>query len=393
MTACAFTEHFAHLPDPRIPRTRLYALCDLLFAALCACLAGADDYLAMANWAATHHAWLRELGGFPNATPSHDTFRYLFLRLDPDHFAAVFRDWTALLPASPPANPAAEEAAPAAPAHFAVDGKVLCGSRDRTRHPQPLRTVTAWSSEQQLVLAQVAVAPGESELDALPQVLGLFDCRGGVVTVDAGGCYTPVLEAIVAAGADYVVTVKHNQPHLRTAVEEFLDAVVTGEVAAAGVEQQTTVDWDHGRREERRVWWTADVEWLADQVPLSRWPQLRSLGVVESRRRAQGPDGPETVERRYFISSLPGTPGQGKTFARAVRQHWGIENKLHWVLDLAFREDEARVWAGHGALNLATLRRLAVNLLRQDRSCRLGLKNRRLRAAWDVDYLAQILSI
>jgi predicted transposase YbfD/YdcC len=376
-------EAFADLPDPCVARTRRHELLDLLFIALCAVVSGADSFTEMEEWGQAQEAWLRRRLALPHGIPSHDTFNRLFARLDPAAFSACFLRWVAALRLPP--HRLSPDGKPR-PEVIALDGKTLRHSFDRAAEQGPLHLVSAWATEQQLVLGQIPVAEKGNEITALPALLELLDLQDCLVTIDAMGCQREIARRIVAQGGDYVLALKANQPTLFEDVRVFLEEQVG---SAGDGEALRTFDAEHGRQETRYYWVTGQVAWLKERHGPEAWANLQSIGVVESRRRAGGPGTPVSVERRYYISSLP---ADARLFARAVRAHWGIENRVHWVLDLAFREDESRVRRDHAPANLATLRHLALNLLRRDHTVKRGIKTRRLRAGWDPLYLERLLT-
>ena len=377
-------EHFASLPDPRVERTRAHPLPELLYIALCAMVAGADSFVEIEEWGVARLYWLQQRLELPGGIPSHDTFSRVFAKMDPEAFGKSFLAWVAALrPAA-----AAGESRPL----IATDGKTVRRSFDRVNGQSAIHMVSAWAVEERLVLGQVKVAEKSNEITALPELLELLDLEGAIVTADALNCQKATAAKIVAGGGDYVLALKGNQGTLHADVQLYLDDVAAGKLPDKGCQEWKTFDAEHGRREHRRYWYTSTVDWLKERHGAEAWAGLRGIGMVESRRRAT-PDAPETIERRYYVSSLPtGETEHTQEFARAVRGHWGIENTLHWTLDLAFREDECRVRKDHAPQNLATLRHLALNLLRQERKAKVGVKARRMKAAWDLAYLETVLS-
>ena len=385
----ALEEAFASLPDPRVARTRLHPLPELLVIALCAVLCGADSFVEMEAWGHAKEAWLRERLDLPHGIPSHDTFARVFARLDPEAFTTCFQRWVEALREGLPGEREGQV--------IALDGKTLRRSLDRASGRGALHVVSAWATQSQLVLAQVPVDAKSNEITALPQLLELLDVRGCIVTIDAMGCQTDIARQIVEQAGDYVLAVKANQPSLYEDVQLFLDDA--RERDFAGVEHQTqrTFDAEHGRQETRRYWVTGEVAWLTErhlEGAEPRWRGLASIGMVESRRRNGGVGTPVTVECRYYISSLAADePGSAARFAAAVRGHWGIENQVHWLLDVGFREDECRIRTDHAPTNLATLRHLALNLLHRERTAKAGAKAKRLKAGWDERYLERLLTV
>ncbi len=268
----------------------------------------------------------------------------------------------------------------------ALDGKTVRRSHDRTNGKAAIHLVSAWATENRLVLGQRKVDDKSNEITALPALLDVLALRGCLVTIDAMGCQTAIAQTILNQGADYVLTLKGNQPALEQAVHEvFADAQAHGYRGLAH-DQHRTLEKGHGRIEERRCWTISEPESLAYVNAEGRWPGLRSIAMVEAARTIGDATSRET---RYYISSLVGTAQQ---VGEAVRGHWGIENSLHWVLDIAFREDDSRVRTGHAAENVAVLRHIALNLLRREASARCGVKAKRLKAGWDDAYLRRILT-
>jgi predicted transposase YbfD/YdcC len=383
----------AEVPDPRVERTKQHQLLDILAIAILAQLCGADSFTEMAQFGRAREAWLRTFLALPNGIPSHDTFNRVFLRLDPEAFAACLAEWAQAVAGLALQESGQAEDRPAGdrPAEIvAIDGKSARRSYDARSGQAALHTVSAWASEHQLVLGQVRTEAHSNEITAIPQLLALLDLQGTTVTIDAMGCQKSITAAIRARGAHYVLALKSNQPWLHQRVSAF-HAAVSAEPQRywRGVahQSQSTLEKDHGRIETRCVTVVDATAVLRDR---RGWEDLASIGWVESERRLlSGPrKGSTTREVRYFISSL--SP-EVEPIAQAVRSHWGIENRCHWTLDVVFQEDQSRVRKDHGPANLATLRRWVLSLLRQDTAHKHGLKARRLQAAWDPDYLLRLL--
>jgi len=367
---------FADLPDPRVERTKRHQLLDIITIAVCAVISGADSWIDVEQYGLARQDWLASFLDLPNGIPSHDTFGRVFARIDPLAFEACFLGWVqGLIPELVGQT-------------VAIDGKVARRSHDRAAGRPPIDLVSAWAADQHLVLGQLAVAPDSNEIPAVPALLALLDVGGAVVTLDALHCQTGTASAIRAANADYVLALKGNQPATHAVVETFFNEAVREEWRGIAHEHRTTEDAGHGRLETRGYWTTRDPELLAYLNPGGRlWPDLGCVGMVQrTRTTALG----TSQETSYYLSSLT---GEIEGFARAVREHWGIENRQHWVLDVAFREDESRVRAGHGAENLAVIRRIALNLIRQDTGTKGSVHTKRLKAAWDHAYLLHLLSL
>jgi predicted transposase YbfD/YdcC len=364
-------EHFSTLPDPRILLKTRHKLVDIVAMALCAVIAGADDWVEIATYAKTKKAWFKGFLELPGGIPSHDTFGRVFALLDPDAFGHCYIDWIRALVSMP------DEV-------VAVDGKTLRRSHDRSNGKSAIHMVNAWTVGQGLVLGQVKTDAKSNEITAIPELLRLLDLRGSVVTIDAMGCQKEIAKQIVKQEADYVFSLKGNQGNLHKEVELlFQDAKKNG-FKDLPYDSYTTVDGEHGRIETRRYTTVDDVDWFEDK---HKWAKLTSFGMVESEREV---DGHITMETRYFISSLP---GDAKRFAAAARGHWAVENSLHWSLDIAFREDDSRIRSGHAQENLAIIRRLALTLIKRDDQRKIGVKASRKRAGWDTEYIERLLRL
>ncbi len=366
-----FAPFFAGLPDPRIDRGKRHALLDILILALCATVGGADGWADVERFGKAKLGFFRRFLALPNGIPSHDTFGRLFARLDPAALLACIQSWLAAVRAA-----VGREL-------VAIDGKALRRSFDTAAGQGPLHLVSAWACEARLVLGQVAVDAKSNEITAIPLLLELLDLEGCVVTIDAMGCQKDIAAAIRGRGADYVLAVKGNQPTLHRAVHEAFLAHAEGGFTDPTLRQLRTVGRGHGRPETREYFIAAPPPALARG---GDWEDLRSIGLVVRTRGAGDAVSEEVV---YYISSLP---PKVRAFARAVRGHWGIENRLHWSLDVTFSEDRSRVRKDHGPANLGMLRRLALSILQQDTSCKDSLRGKRLSAGWDEERLLMFLT-
>jgi predicted transposase YbfD/YdcC len=355
--------HFQALEDPRISPATRHKLLDVVAIALCAVICGADTWVEVEAFGRAKQEWLRTFLELPHGIPA----------LDPAQFEAGFRSWVTAV------------AAASGGTVVAVDGKTLRRSHDVGQGKDALVLVSAWAEANRLVLGQVAVDPGSNEIPAIPALLRQLALAGCIVTVDAMGCQTAIATQIATQQADYVLALKENQPTLWAAVDTAFREGQAGGFAPGTAQYRRTVEKNHGRIEGRQVWAVEDPVLVAYLDPTGAWPRLRSVAMVIAERRIGAEVSRET---RYYLSSLP---GDATRVGDAVRGHWGIENRLHWVLDIAFREDESRVRQGHADQNFALLRRLALNLLRQDPSATMGTKAKRLKAGWDDAYLLKIL--
>ncbi|WP_242513288.1 ISAs1 family transposase [Halochromatium salexigens] len=361
--------HFAALEDPRSPTQRRHVLSEMLVMAIAATLGGADGWVGVATFAKAKEAWLRTVLTLPHGIPSHDSFGRVFALIDPEQFAACFRQWSASVAELLPDE------------IVAVDGKRVRRSHDRGKGLAALHVVSAWATANRVVLGQVATETKSNEITAIPRLLQWLKLEGCIVTIDAMGCQTKIAEQIIAQGGDYVLSLKGNQETLAAEVEEaFIDADAR-DYDGVDSEVLETIERGHGRLETRRYRTLGDLS----GVPRSKlWEGLNMIGMVDTRREV---DGQVSIETRYFIGSI-GT--SANRFAHAVRGHWGIENGLHWNLDISFREDECRVRQPVARENLAVLRHLALSRLKND-DTKVGLQNKRLKAACNEDYLAKLL--
>lgn len=362
--------HFRGLPDPRVRRTRRHALEDILVITLCAVICGADDWVSIAHFGHAKRTWLRRFLALSHGIPSHDTFGRVFAALDPEAFKTAFLAWVATVADLLPGDV------------IAIDGKTLRRTFDTAADKAAIHMVSAWATAQGLCLGQVKTDAKSNEITAIPKLLNVLALAGRIVTIDAMGCQTAIARTIHAKGGDYVLSLKGNQTRLHDDIRTLFADAETRAFRDLPHTTAETVDGDHGRIEVRRAWATEDLAWLADR---RRWPGLRSVLRVDSERTV----GDRTThETRFFISSLP---PEAAHLARVVRSHWAIENSLHWVLDVAMNQDKTRIRRGDAPENLAILHHIALNLLKQERSAKLGIKNKRLAAGWDHDYLLRVI--
>ena len=372
----SISEHFATLADPRRDHLKEHRLLDIVTIALCAVICGADDWVGVETFGRAKRAWLGTFLALPGGIPSHDTFGRVFARVDADEFRRCFLNWVRAVVGDLGAQ------------GVAIDGKTLRRSHDRGAGQAALHLVSAWATASGLVVGQAATDAKSNEITAIPTLLRLLALQGAVVTIDALGCQTAIAAQIVEQGADYVLALKDNHPALHARVRLAFgdaDAAVGTTLPLGDLTPHATIDKGHGRIEQRRCLTIGDPDYLDYVDPDRAWPQLRSVVRLESSRRI---GATVTTEACHYLSSLP---ADAATLAPAIRGHWGIENRLHWVLDVAFHEDDSRVRVGHGPENLAIIRHLALNLLRQEPSRRTGVATKRLRAALDESYLCTIL--
>ncbi len=374
-------EHLSAISDPRINRTKDHELIDILVVAICALLCRAETFNDMEDFGKAKEQWFKTFLSLPNGIPSHDTFNRVFQALNPKEFQDAFLNWTQSVRQAIPDE------------IVAMDGKAL--RRALTRNKNPRYIVSAWAEDNGLVLGQLKVDEKTNEITAVPQLLRTLELTGCIVTLDAMGCQKNIAKEIKEADAEYVLALKGNQETVHQEVKAFMDetiaeaktwrpAGVPSSVAAARLATKKVVEKDHGRLETREYFLSTELDWFADK---EQWEGLQTVGMVQATREI---NGKTSTERRYYISSLP---LDIERFARAVRGHWSIENKVHWVMDVRFGEDQSRARNGHAAENLATLRRLALNLLKSEKTKKRGIRGKQNNASWDHAYLLKLLSL
>lgn len=362
-------QHFSGITDPRNEHNIRHSFLNIITIAICGVVGGADSWVDIEMFGNAKLNWFETFLEMPHGVPSHDTFGRVFRHIDPEEFQASFQTWTQRI-----YERTAGEV-------MAVDGKTLRRSKDGTLGKDAIEMVSVWASENNLVLAQDKIEETTNEITAIPDLLRLLDLEKCVVTIDAIGCQTEIAETILRQGADYVLAVKDNQETLHEDVQAAFER--TGRFNRP--DYHKTVNKGHGRIEVRECWAISDPDILAHINDYKLWKGLHSLVKVTSERRR---DGEISHTTRYFISSLP---ADAQRLLHSVRAHWQIENRLHWVLDMAFREDESRVRKNHAPQNLAILRHIALNLLKRETSLKVGVKAKRLRAGWDEQYLLKVL--
>jgi predicted transposase YbfD/YdcC len=365
----AVQEYFSTLTDPR-RRDVIYPLINVVTIALCAVICGADDFVAIAAWGRTKKKWLATFLDLSRGIPSHDRFNAIFAAIKPAEFEKCLLSWiTALHEISDGQI-------------VAIDGKTLRRSFDAANSKAAIHMVSAWATANRISLGQVVVDDKSNEITAIPKLLQMLELRGCLVTIDAMGCQTQIAHDIVAAKADYVLAVKGNQPTLHEGIKAFFLRAIAKGFGRIKVSRHETRERGHGR-EETRMYCVCEAP--TDLPDLARWEKLTAIGMTFNQTTR---NGKQTVEVRYYILSRKLT---ARRFAEAVRGHWGIENQLHWQLDVTFQEDQSRLREGHSATNFSLLRRAGLSLLKNNNTQKLGVKNKRLIAASDDDYLLQVL--
>lgn len=367
-------ECFSEVQDPRREHGRLHRLWDIIAITILAVISDADDWTDVEEYGLCKQSWLETFLELPNGIPSHDTFTRVFSLLDPRAFQAGFALWVQTLVEL------------TAGRVVAIDGKTLRHSYDKAKGKGALHLVGAWAAENKLILGQQAVDSKSNEITAIPKLLDILDVTGAIVTIDAMGCQKEIAKKIIQGKGDYVLALKGNHETLHEEVAKVFEGCLENNFEKTEHQFLRTEDVGHGRTETRLYYVIPVPEDLKKRHV--EWDGLQSLGLALCERQVG--DAAPSIEKRFYLNSIK---ADAKTFARAARGHWGIENQLHWVLDVSFQEDMNRVRTGHGPENLALLRRLATSLLLKEKTHKRGVKGKRKRAGWDDDYLLKVLGI
>jgi len=361
--------HFEELPDPR-HHNKKHKLIDIMTIAICASICSADTFKQIEDFGNAKIKWFKKFLELPFGIPSHDTFGRVFACIDPKEFQRCFINWVQAIQEVMEGE------------IIAVDGKTLRRSFDSSTDKKAIHMVSAWASEHGFVLGQIKTEEKSNEITAIPKLLKMLELTGCTVTIDAMGCQKKIAKTIVNKGADYLFSLKGNQSNLHDDVKLFFDECIKDKFKGIPHSFHRTVDGDHGRIEIREFWTVSDIDWLPWK---SQWEGLKSIGMVESERQI---GNKISKEKRYFISSLN---SNAESFGKAVRKHWGIENSLHWTLDIAFREDESRIRKDNAPENFAVLRHISLNLLKNEKTFKGSIKTKRLMAGWENSYLEKVI--
>lgn len=361
---------FSILPDPRKCRNQEYSLLEIITIAILAVLCGADDWVNVSLWAESNQKWLQEFDMCLKGVPSHDTFSRFFRYVDPLAFEKCFISWT-------------QKVSKAIGGVIALDGKKLCNSADSAAGVKAIHLVSAFSAQNNLILGQLATEAKSNEITAFPLLIEMLDLKSATVTIDAAGCQKDIASKIREKGGHYVLALKGNQGNLHGETDNFFKQALEVSPEEANCDYYCSEEKSRGRLEKREVWATQDLEWLSQR---NEWEDLSSLACVRSTRVLKGK---ESVELRYYISSLD---GDASRLANAIRSHWSIENKLHWQLDVSYGEDGCKIRKGNGAENFSVLRRATLNILKSDKKTKAGIKNKRAKAGWNKEYMVEMLS-
>jgi len=368
------TKMFSVLPDPRKERNQRHLFLDVLTIAIISILCGCDDWLEIATYTEAREGWFRQFLTLPNGVPSVDTFRRVFRFLDHRIFEQCFVKWTEQICALTRGK------------IISIDGKNLRGSRDMSSKSKPICIVSAFAAENSMVLGQLATETKSNEITAIPILLDMLDIKDAIVTIDAAGCQKKIAQKIISKGGDYVLGLKGNQPTLHDEAENFFTQALAINFEYVNIDHFHTEEKSRDRYEVRDVYVTDDLSWLEQK---NDWDGFRSLVMVRSQRTIKGKT---SIENRYYISSLLPDAQQ---IGYAIRSHWSVENKLHWVLDVAYREDLCKTRKDNGAQNLGVLRRMTANLIRlhkeKNKKIKGGVKCRRKAASWSDSYLQELL--
>ena len=364
---------FKDVPDPRIQGKVMHKLHDILVIAVCSIIAGIEHWTLMEDYCKANIEWFQSFLDLPNGVPSHDTFGNVFAALSPEEFEKAIQAWINSL-----------QGASTKGKHIAIDGKALRGSFDKAAGKSAVHMVSAYVYENHTVFGQVKVDDKSNEITAIPKLLEMLELKESTVTIDAMGCQREIAKAIVKKQGDYVLALKGNQNALLEDVQLFLDDRITNGFKEHYDYYENT-EKGHGRLETRRCWSCANIDWLTRRHD---WVGLNSISAVECSRTI---GNKTSLERRYFISSHSGRCA--KDIAGFVRNHWRIENGLHWTLDVCFNEDSCRTRTQNAAENLARVRRIALMLLKNEKTCKLGVKSKRTKAGYDRDYILTVLGL
>lgn len=365
-----FIRCFGRVEDPRLDRKKRHSLLDILAISICAAIAGADSWTEIADFGRAKEEWLRTFLKLPNGIPSHDTFGRVFSLLDPGQFEDAFREWVKAIQGQ-------------IEGVVAIDGKTARRSHDHGAGKKAIHVVSAWARESSLALGQVTVDEKSNEITAIPELVRKLDLKGCLVTIDAMGCQRGIAKTIIDAAADYLLAVKDNQEILAEDVEAEFKNAMADRFAHMDYHYYETLGKGHGRIEKREYWYTTDIAGLGTA---EKWPGLHGIVMCRATRTV---NGETSVEDRYFITSAKDK--DVATIAESIRHHWSIENSLHWVLDVAFNEDQSRIRIGHAAENMNTIRKIALNTVKKNKTSKRGVKGKRKQAAWDNTYLEELL--
>lgn len=373
MTETSITQAFSSLEDPRNKYPPSHSLLNIITIAICGVICGADNFSAIEEFGKSKEEWFASFLDMPHGIPSHDTFTDVMNRLDSRAFADCFTQWVNGL-------------ADAKEDVLALDGKVMRRTLDKANGAKATWLVSAWSVANNVCFGQEKVDDKSNEITAIPKLLALLDIKGCTVTIDAMGSQTKIADDIVDKKGNYLIGLKGNQGNLHDDVTLFLDDLTEQRISGYSVDKHIDVNGDHGRIETRTTWFTTDIQWLKERHP--KWATINGIAVVESQRESNESG---KTERRYYITSH--SDKSAEEIGTIIRRHWHVENKLHWQLDVSFDEDNCRLRSGHAAANFSLLNKIALNLLKNEKSVKVGIKTKRLKAGWDENYMMKVLTV
>ncbi len=366
-------DHFSELEDPRIERTKRHKLIDIITITICAVISNADGWTEIERYGKSKYKWLKKFLELPNGIPSHDTFARVFARLNPEQLQQCFLKWIESISQITLGE------------IVAIDGKTLRHSYDRSNHKSAIHMVSAWATNNGLVLGQKKVDDKSNEITAIPELIKVLSLQGCIVTIDAIGCQKKITKQIINQDGDYVIALKKNQGGLYERVEQLFEQAILNDFKGLIKSEYRQSEDERGRSEIRYCQILTNIN--QDIDPKGEWKGLKSIAYVDYLRTE---NGKTTLKRRYFISSLNGK--SHKSIAKAIRKHWCIENQLHWVLDVSFNEDASRIRKDNAPENLGIIRHIALNLLKQEKTLKVGVKIKRKNAGWDEKYLLKVLT-
>ena len=373
MTETSISKAFSSITDPRIDRTKRHPLVNIITISICAVICGCEDFSSIEEYGKSKQDWFSEILDMPHGIPSHDTFSDVLNRLSPKEFSTAFTRWVTQL------GNLKDDV-------VAIDGKVMRRTLDKARGNPAIHLVSAWSVKNNVCFGQVRVSDKSNEITAIPVLLELLDIKDATITTDAMGCQFEITNKIVEKKADFVLALKGNQGEFHDDIKKFMDDQIEKECVAVGHDFFESVNGDHGRIEQRKVWVTNQIDWLQKRHP--KWSTVKSIAVVDSMGDIKGKI---SQEKRYFISSHEHKSAE--FIGHAIRSHWSVENKLHWQLDVSFNEDQSRLRSGNAAQNFSMMNKIALNLLKNERTVKVGIKNKRLKSGWDNDYMMKVLTV
>lgn len=373
MTETTISKAFGDLTDPRINRNLRHPLVNIITISICAIICGCDDFCSIEEYGKSKLDWFESFLDLKHGIPSHDTFSDVLNRLKPKEFARAFAQWVSQL------GNLKDDI-------VSIDGKCMRRTLDKVSGASAIHLVSAWSAKNNLCFGQVKVNEKSNEITAIPLLLDLLDIKGATITMDAMGCQFAIADKIVAFEADYVLALKGNQGEFHDDIKLFLETNLASKLEKMSHTVSKISNNSHGRIEQRNVWLTNDVQWLIERHP--RWKSIKGIAIVDSTREVQGKI---SHEQRLYITSHENK--NADFIANAIRSHWFVENKLHWQLDVSFNEDQNRLRSGYAAENFSMMNKISLNLLKNEKSVKVGVKTKRLKAGWDEAYMMKVLTV